>query len=146
MGLCTVLATGTRPSTTSAAFLVVAVGTATTTSMNEHACEAVKSIVIATHVPYPNEVRVEMDEVRVEMLFQKSAVEANPAGSVLNIVGNGHAYCPQNTTDDALEMEFMVGEEEASDAHLVSVLAVPDDPSKHYFHFERNNVVSANCY
>lgn len=118
-------------------------------TLNQHACEAVKSIVIATHVPYPNEVRIEIENYFKKCgrtLLGHVGPEDGTSITVLNIVGNGHTYCPQKTTDDALEMEFMVGGEEASDAHLVSVLADPNDPSKHYFHFERNNAVSANCY
>lgn len=55
-------------------------------------------------------------------------------------------YCPKKTTSNALEIELMVGGEETSDAHPVSVLADPTDPTKHYFHFARNTAVSSSCY
>lgn len=116
-------------------------------TLNRHACEAVKSVIVAMHVPYSNEVRFEIEEY-----FKKCGrtllghVGNGSPVTVVNIVGNGHTYCPRKMRSDNLEIEFMVGGEEASDAHLVSVLADPNDPSKHYFHFERNNAVSATCY
>ena len=118
-------------------------------TLNEHACEAVKSIIIATHVPYQAEVRAKIQSYFMRCgrtLLDHVGPEGGTSITVVNIVGNGHTYCPRKMRPDDLEIEFMVGGEEASDAHLVSVLADPNDPSKHYFHFERNNAVSANCY
>jgi hypothetical protein len=115
--------------------------------LNIHACEAVKSVIVATHVSYQNAVRFEIEDYfkRCDRTLL-GHVGSGPPITVLNIVGNGHSYCPKKTTSNALEIELMVGGEEASDAHLVSVLADPNDPTKHYFHFDRNTAVSSSCY